>query len=754
MTRVWRVSLIVAGLACGVSGRAVAARDDALRVPAGRAWTDTGLDLQSGEPLHIEATGTARMVRVRALDWFFGTQTDRIVWPPGTYLWPSSYVQRRRFPLPAMADGPFPAFCLIGKLGDDGPPFYVGARYDGVAERAGRLWLGINDDHLADNRGAFAVRISPRRIPSPPRASPLIEPGSRAGRPIPDARVLLLYVDGLRPDVMREMAQAGFLPHLARTFLEGGVAVPEAFTVFPSNTLIANGALFTGGFSDRTGIKSQHQFERSTLTPKGQLSEWLPDGWIRKPQTRVLNLLDKYAPENTHAFLVKRGIPTLATRLGNAYRWTTLPIAPLNPPPQWLHRAANTLGPFGLAHRLPLRLDVVNAHYAAEELIGDPEARVIAVWLPMVDKTSHHSPRGQFGAARRDLAVVDRLLGLLLARLKEVRWDRSTYLVLVSDHGHLGGEASVNRVCNLPRDWAARHLGCNAGVVGQSWTHPGLNPSRVVFFDNQGAGQAKLFLPYGSYLDGPWRRNRLFELTHYALRPGQPRVNLLESLAAFRPPGWQPVDGAPVDLLLVKLDERRTLVWRSATNQAIISRDHEISGREVFWYEPVQRLSQSEDGALRHEPPSPGVDPLGYLQDDAVLSVIGGASWLAAPHTAREWLQATAQSRYPDAVVTMATFFAWGPAVSDLAEARDPDLVVTASAGWSFRSDDGAGTDHGYPLADAMRISLFLAGPRIAPGVLREPHRIVDILPTLLEMVRWSYDPAALDGVAIRGIYE
>jgi len=371
-----------------------------------------------------------------------------------------------------------------------------------------------------------------------------------------------------------------------------------------------------------------------------------------------------------------------------------------------------------------------------------------------VDKTSHHSPRGQFGAARRDLAVVDRLLGLLLARLKEVRWDRSTYLVLVSDHGHMGGEVSVNRACNLPRDWAARRLGCNASVVGQSWTHPGLDPSRMLFFDNQGAGQAKVFLPYGSYLDGPWRRNRLFELTHYALRPGQPRVNLLESLAAFRPPGWQAADGAPVDLLLVKLDERRTLVWRNETNQAIISRDHEISGREVFWYEPVQRLSQSEDGALRHEPPSPGVDPFGYLQDDAVLSVIGGASWLAAPHTAREWLQATAKSRYPDAVVTMATFFTWGSAVSDLADARDPDLVVTASAGWSFRSDDGAGTDHGYPLADAMRISLFLAGPRIAPGVLREPHRIVDILPTLLEMVRWSYDPAALDGVAIRGIYE
>ena len=102
----------------------------------------------------------------------------------------------------------------------------------------------------------------------------------------------------------------------------------------------------------------------------------------------------------------------------------------------------------------------------------------------------------------------------------------------------------------------------------------------------------------------------------------------------------------------------------------------------------------------------------------------------------------------------MATFFAWKPPVEDLAEARDPDLLVTASDGWSFRSDGGEGTDHGYPLATSMRISLFLAGPNIAHGVLPAPHRIVDVLPTILEMTGWPYDPKALDGKAIRGIYE
>ena len=105
-------------------------------------------------------------------------------------------------------------------------------------------------------------------------------------------------------------------------------------------------------------------------------------------------------------------------------------------------------------------------------------------------------------------------------------------------------------------------------------------------------------------------------------------------------------------------------------------------------------------------------------------------------------------------VVTMAKFFAWQQPVDDLAEARDPDVLMTASAGWSFRSDDEDGTDHGYPFAESMHISLFLAGPNIPHGVMTTPQRIINVLPTILQMIRWPYEPAQLDGEAIEGIYE
>jgi hypothetical protein len=280
-----------------------------------------------------------------------------------------------------------------------------------------------------------------------------------------------------------------------------------------------------------------------------------------------------------------------------------------------------------------------------------------------------------------------------------------------------------------------------------------MEPNRFLFFDNQGAGQVKIFLPRKSYFSGPWLRNRLFDLTHYEMRPGQ-TVNVLESLKQFQPVGWDGEGMGPIDLFLVKLDANRVFIARNDDQQAIIHREERATGEEVYRYEVIRRLSQSEDGELHAEPPLPGLDPLGYLQDAHFLAVATTPEWLSLPHTAREWLAATYQSQYPDAVVAIAKFFSWRAPLQDLADMRDPDLLVTASAGWSFRSDDAQGTDHGYPLAESMRMVFFIAGPNIPHGVLEAPQRIINVLPTMLEMLRWPYEPASMDGEAIRGIYE
>jgi hypothetical protein len=52
------------------------------------------------------------------------------------------------------------AAALIGKIGEKGDPFFIGDLREPLRMRgAGRLFLGINDDYLADNSGSLRVVI-------------------------------------------------------------------------------------------------------------------------------------------------------------------------------------------------------------------------------------------------------------------------------------------------------------------------------------------------------------------------------------------------------------------------------------------------------------------------------------------------------------------------------------------------------------------------------------------------------------------
>ena len=53
-----------------------------------------------------------------------------------------------------------PAGALVARIGDYGPIF-VGNR-DLQAPVSGRLYFGVNDDHLPDNRGEFVVNVTTR----------------------------------------------------------------------------------------------------------------------------------------------------------------------------------------------------------------------------------------------------------------------------------------------------------------------------------------------------------------------------------------------------------------------------------------------------------------------------------------------------------------------------------------------------------------------------------------------------------------
>jgi Ca2+-binding EF-hand superfamily protein len=125
----------------GTSGRAGART---IVVPASQAWVDTGIDVRAGDVLSFDAEGQVSL------------SPDR-----GDVAGPAGASSGRRAP-----DAPLPtqpAGVLVARIGQANAVL-VGDRgtFDAV-NTSGRLYLGVNDDHFADNGGQFRVVVTVRR---------------------------------------------------------------------------------------------------------------------------------------------------------------------------------------------------------------------------------------------------------------------------------------------------------------------------------------------------------------------------------------------------------------------------------------------------------------------------------------------------------------------------------------------------------------------------------------------------------------
>jgi hypothetical protein len=118
-------------------------RDDSSEVivTAAERWTSTGIHVRAGDVIRIESTGTVQLSGDAADTSSAGGAGSG-----------------RRAPSAPMPDRP--AGGLIARIGNS-PPLFVGAAPRLRANASGLLYLGVNDDHLADNRGEFRVRIDP-----------------------------------------------------------------------------------------------------------------------------------------------------------------------------------------------------------------------------------------------------------------------------------------------------------------------------------------------------------------------------------------------------------------------------------------------------------------------------------------------------------------------------------------------------------------------------------------------------------------
>lgn len=101
-------------------------------------WTDTGVDVAAGDNVEIAARG-------------------EVFHNEGSSIGPEGFPNRPDLLTPVDTAN---HAGLLGRVGPTGAPFYVGAGTTFTVDHEGRLFLGINDGGLENNRGSFAASVT------------------------------------------------------------------------------------------------------------------------------------------------------------------------------------------------------------------------------------------------------------------------------------------------------------------------------------------------------------------------------------------------------------------------------------------------------------------------------------------------------------------------------------------------------------------------------------------------------------------
>ena len=123
------------------TARPVATSGQIVRVEAKQPWTDSGLDVQAGDRITFDAEGAMELSEG-------GTDSAT----------PAGARSGRRAPNAPLREEV--AGGLIARIGNSAPLFIGNRRTIQRAPVSGRLYLGVNDDHVLDNTGEYRVSVT------------------------------------------------------------------------------------------------------------------------------------------------------------------------------------------------------------------------------------------------------------------------------------------------------------------------------------------------------------------------------------------------------------------------------------------------------------------------------------------------------------------------------------------------------------------------------------------------------------------
>lgn len=486
----------------------------------------------------------------------------------------------------------------------------------------------------------------------------------------------MFFVDGFGLDTYHRMKARGELPNIERHLLSRGVEVRQGVASIPTITYANAVSLITGLVPSHHGIISNRWFDPT-----------IPRGADYCTIATYQNVDHDYSAKTIHDLLAPEDSVSLmaAQRRGCDYTIDNVITAGVN----WAFENQT-----GVDCLVAQNMEEIAEHSRER---GRWPTFVMA-YFPGVDHRAHDvgktSP--QYDAAVRN---ADQQIGRICDSLRQAGVYDSTYLVLVSDHGHACLEPG--KVLDVPA-LLRKNSGRKVVTVDDLRRHPKLVASAEAVVAHSGSRWVSVHFRK----DGDWK-NRYF--TPYGESP---------VVAPF-------VDGAGGSLarqpeveLAAGRHDASTIWLRTRRGVGLVSREMRGSAR-YYRYQPAP------------------ADALGYMDDPSLRDFVASGM-----HESREWLEKSVHSGYPDFVPQIVEMFD---------SPRAGDIVLFASAGSNFSYAEKAGA-HGSILPDDMLVPMVLAGPGLPVGRTIPVARTVDVMPTVLDMLALGDRldaPESLDGISL-----
>jgi hypothetical protein len=159
-------------------------------------------------------------------------------------------------------------------------------------------------------------------------------------------------------------------------------------------------------------------------------------------------------------------------------------------------------------------------------------------------------------------------------------------------------------------------------------------------------------------------------------------------------------DQESIELVVARVGANAVLV-KDKQCQAMITRRIEPNGTKVYNYHPVTG------------------DPLKYSKLPETASLVGSEFY-----DAKTWLDSSCKSKYPNFVSAVMEMFDSN---------RAGQIVAFAAEGWNFDHKNLGG--HGSIIREDMIVPFMISGPGIPSGSTLCTARLVDVMPTVLDML-------------------